>query len=355
MTSFLSLSKAMARGFIRDRTALFFGIVFPLMFLFLFGGLFKDRGLPKATVLEIGAVSVLDQLPAAARDQFNQVLTVTPAADRDTALQKVRDGDYAAAIEQDGDTVIVHYSLADAVRAGTVQTAMESLVQNANLVAGGVSQPAYQLKGQQVEDASLKTIQYVTPGLLGWAIATSATFGAAATLVTWRQKKILRRLRMAPVAVPAIIGSRVSVSIGVALLQTAIFLGIATTSFFGLKLSQGWWSSLPVLIAGTLAFLSIGLLAGARAKSLEAASAIVNIIVLPMAFLSGSFFPLDGAPGWLQTISKLFPLRHMNDAMLDAMVRGKGFVDVLPQIGLLLAFAAVLSGLAGWLFRWDDV
>lgn len=355
MTSFVNLSKAMARGFARDRTALFFGIVFPLMFLFLFGGLFKDRGVPRVSVLEIGSVSVLDQLTPDARAQVSEVLDVTAASDRERALQQVRDGDYAAAIEQSQDRVIVHYSMADAVRAGTVQAAMESLVQNANLVAAGVGQPAFQLEGQQVEDASLKTIQYVTPGLLGWAIATSATFGAAATLVTWRQKKILRRLRMAPVAVGTIIGSRVTVSIAVALLQTAIFLGIASTPFFGLKLASGWWACVPVLLAGTLAFLSIGLLAGARAKSLEAASAIVNIIVLPMAFLSGSFFPLDGAPHWLQVISKLFPLRHMNDAMLDAMVRGKDLTAVLPQIALLVAFAVVLSALAAWLFRWDDV
>ena len=73
-----------------------------------------------------------------------------------------------------------------------------------------------------------------------------------------------------------------------------------------------------VIMAGTLAFLSIGLLAGAWAKTQESASAIVNIIVLPMAFLSGSFFPLDGAPKWLQIISNCLPLKHLNQGMLDS-------------------------------------
>lgn len=354
MSSFASLARAMWKGFSRDRTALFFSIIFPLMFLLLFGGLFKNRGLPRADVLEIGSVSVIDQLPADARAGLDTVIKFSPAVSRDDALAKVRDGDFAAAVEQSGNQVIVHYSAADQVRAGSVQSVLESLVQSANLAAAGVTQPALSLTGQQVEDASLKTIQYVTPGLLGWAIATGATFGAAATLVTWRQKKILRRLRMSPVGIPTIIGSRVTVSIIVALVQTAIFLLVAITPFFGLKLSQHWWLCIPVLIAGTLAFLSIGLLAGARAKSLEAASAIVNIVVLPMAFLSGSFFPLDGAPGWLQAVSKALPLRHMNDAMLEVMVRGKGFVDILPQIGILVGFAVVLTAVAAWIFRWED-
>ena len=82
--------------------------------------------------------------------------------------------------------------------------------------------------------------------------------------------------------------------------------------------------AIPLLVAGTLAFLAIGLLAGAVAKTPEGAVNLANFIVLPMAFLSGSFFPLEGAPGWLQTVSKAFPLRHLNEGMLDVMVRGAG-------------------------------
>ena len=100
---------------------------------------------------------------------------------------------------------------------------------------------------------------------------------------------------------------------------------------------------IPLVFVGTLAFLSIGLLVGSFAKTPEAASAIANFIVLPMAFLSGAFFPLQGAPAWLQTISQALPLRHMVDGMLDVMVRGQP-PGVLPQLGILLGFAIVVSG-----------
>ncbi|NJC81327.1 ABC transporter permease [Planosporangium mesophilum] len=344
----------MLLGFVRDRTALFFTILFPLMFLALFGGLLKNQGVSRSQVVEVGQVAVLDQLPADAKAEISKVLDVTKMADPAKALDAVRKGDYAAAIEQQGDQVVVRYSAADLVRAGTVRGIMESLVQQSNLALAGTP-PRLKLNSEQVEDKSLTAIQFVTPGLLGWAIATGATFGAAMTLVTWREKRILRRLRLSPVSIGSVIGARVGVSIGVALVQTAIFLGVGLLPYFGLKLSSYWWMSIPVILVGTLSFLSIGLLAGAWAKTQEAANVIAQLVVLPMAFLSGSFFPLDSAPKWLQTVAQIFPLRHLNQAMLDVMVRGKGPEAVLPQMGILAGFAIVVTALAAWLFRWDDV
>lgn len=349
-----SLSRAMALGFIRDRTSLFFTILFPLMFLILFGGIFANQTAPRADVVQIGPVALLDQIPAADRGELDAVLHIDRTTDRESALAKVRKGDADAAVEQSGNRIVLHFSAADQVKAATVQGIFNSLVQTGNLAAAGVTAPAWALDPQQVEDQSLKTIQYVTPGLLGWAIATGAMFGAALTLVNWRQKKILRRLRLSPVSTVTIAGARVGVSVAIALAQTAIFIGVASLPYFGLRLSAYWWMSIPLVFAGTLAFLSLGLLAGSFAKTPEAASAVANLIVLPMAFLSGAFFPLQGAPRWLQLISNALPLRHLVDGMLAVMVRGQGPASVLPQIGILLGFAVVVSAIAVSLFRWDD-
>lgn len=349
-----SLSRAMALGFVRDKTALFFTVLFPLMFLVLFGSIFANQDAPRSDVVEVGQVALLDQMPGQLRTRLDEVLRIERTDDREAALEKVRKGDVDAAIEQSAGTVILHYSAADQVTSATVQGIFDSLVQSSNLAAAGVTAPRLTLSPRQVEDESLRTIQYVTPGLLGWAIATGAMFGAALTLVTWRQKKILRRLRLAPVTTATIGAARVTVSVATALAQTAIFVGVASVPYFGLQLSDSWWMAVPLVVAGTLAFLSLGLLAGAFTKTAEAASAVANLIVLPMAFLSGAFFPLEGAPGWLQTISKALPLRHLIDGMLTVMVRGQPPASVLPQLAILLGFAAVTSVVAAAVFRWDD-
>lgn len=354
MRGFGALSKAMLLGFLRDRTSLIFTILFPLMFLVLFGGLFDNPGTPRVKVQQVGSVSVLDQIPAANRGELESLFEITKTTDAAAAIAAVKAGESAAAIEQQGNRIIVHYSVADQVRTGTVRGVMSALVQEANLAATGVP-PLLTLDGLQVEDETLKTVQYITPGLLGWAVATGATFGAALTLVAWRKKMILRRLRLSPVRTSSIVLARVGVSLIVALLQTAIFLGVARLPLFGLQLSGYWWMAVPLIVCGMLAFLSIGLLAGSLAKTEEAAGVVTNLVVLPMAFLSGSFFPLDNAPQWLRTASDVFPLKHLNTAMLDVMVRGKTPIDVLPQVGILLGFATVVSLIAIRFFRWDDV
>jgi ABC-2 type transport system permease protein len=173
-------------------------------------------------------------------------------------------------------------------------------------------------------------------------------------MVSWRQRRLLRRLMLSPAAIPAVIGARILVSLVIALAQTVLFV-LAAAAFFHLKLAGTWWMSIPLVLAGALAFLSIGLLAGARTKSVEAAAAIANLVIIPMAFLSGSFVPLNLAPAWLQTVSEVLPLRHLNDGMLDVLARGDGLSTALPQIGILLGFALVVAAIAVRMFRWDDV
>ena len=352
MTAFMSLARAMLKGFFRDRLAFFFAVVFPLMFLVLFGGIFNNAGTSKADIIQVGRVAVLDDAPPEARAALAESLSITKTDDEAAALRKVRKGDADGAVMQVGTEVVVRFSRADQVKAATVQGIFSSVVQSANLGATG-EPPTFSLATEQVEDDSLTTIQFYTPGLMGWAIASGATFGAATNLVAWRKNGLLRRLRLAPVPTSSVVLARVAVSIAIALVQAAIFIGVGTM-FFGLRLTGSWPMILPLLIAGTLAFMAIGLLAGAVAKSEEAAVGIANFVVLPMAFLSGSFFPLDGAPGWIGAVGKVLPLKYLNEGMLDTMVRGQGPTSALVPLAVLLAIAALFTALASTLFRWDS-
>lgn len=352
--AFRSLSRAMFLGFVRDRTALFFTLLFPVLFLLLFGSLYKSSSAPRVSVLEVGRVSLLDQAESAAPTQLGKVLAITHTADLQTALAHVRKGDYDAAVQQRGRTLVVHYSIADQTKAGIVQTLFSSVVQQADAAAAG-GKGAYQLTAAQVEDKSLKPIQYLAPGLLGWAIASGGTFGAAITLVNWRENKLLRRLRLAPVSVGTVVLARVGVAIAVALVELVIFVGIATTPYFGLQLASYWWMAVPVVVCGTLAFMAIGLLVGAFARTQQAATAVANLIILPMAFLGGAFIPLDYAPAWIKDVSYAMPLRYLVTGVQDVIARGEGPASALPAIGILLCLAGLLTVVSVRVFRWDAV
>ncbi len=349
MTAFRGIALALVKGFVRDRASVFFSLVFPLMFLVLFGGIFNYDTSPKLDLVQIGTVSLIDDMPKGAKDAFESSFEIEKTGDREKALDEVRKGDADVAVEMDGDTFIAHYTQTDQVRAATVQGTLAAYVDAANQAASGVP-PKYTFKPERVEDASLDTIQFVTPGLLGWAVAMSAAFGAAATLQGWRNSQLLSRLRLSPASSSTIVSARVVVTVLIALVQMAIFVGLGAAAF-GLKLAGAWWAGIPLLVLGTLCFMMLGLLAGVVAKTQEGAVNLANFFVLPMAFLSGSFFPLDGAPGWLQAVSKVMPLRHLNDGMLDVLVRGESPTAILLPGLYLIGFSVVVGLLAVGVFR----
>lgn len=351
MKPFVAISRAIVLGFVRDRSSVFFAIVFPLMFLVLFGGLFSDQSRSEIEMIQVGDVPVFAELPDDLQAAFDDTFEVTESADLAAALEEVRKGDADVAVEQRGDEVVAHYTQTDQVGAAMVQGSLRAFIDGINVAETG-QPPTFTLDVQSVEDDSLQPIQYYTPGLLGWAVAMSAAFGAAATLQGWRQSKLLRRLQLAPVSTRTVVGARVSVTVSIALVQMAIFLGIGT-AFFDLTLTGAWWMAVPLLLVGTLCFMAIGLLAGAITKTQEGAVNAANFFVLPMAFLSGSFFPLEGAPTWLQAFSNLLPLKHLNEGMLDVMVRGEPWTAALVPMGILAGFAVVVTLVAAKLFRWD--
>ena len=347
MTAFKTLSVAMLKGFVRDKVTLFFTFLFPLMFLIIFGLILRDVGADKTRIAVVGdgpIVSALRDSGALELESYNDV---------DAAVQKVKDGDLPAALIIRGQQLDLRFAQSDQVKSATVLGIVNGFVDKANLAATG-QPPKFTFAAEKVEDASLKPIQFLTPGILSWGVAVSAVFGSALTLVSWRRKQVLRRIRLAPVSAASVLSSRILVSTGVALVQGAIFIGVASLPVFGLRLSGSWWLAIPLLLLGTIAFFALGMLVGAFAKTEEAASAAANIVVLPMAFLSGTFFPVDQAPPWLQTVSKIFPLRHMNDGMLDVLVRGKGIEALAVPAAILVGFSLVVGFIASRVFKWEE-
>ena len=351
-SAFIALAVAIVKGFVRDKASVFFAVVFPLMFLVLFGGIFDYDESPRIELVQVGEVPLFAQLPDGAREAFEETFEVRRVVGLEAALEEVRTGDADAAVRMEDDTLVAHYTQTDQVRAAVTQGTLRAFVDGVNVAVSG-SPPRFAFASERVEDESLQAIQFVTPGLLGWAVAMSAAYGEAATLQGWRNSKLLRRLQLAPVPPRTVVAARVLVTVLIALVQMAIFLGLGVIAF-GLRLTGWWWVAVPLLVVGTLTFMAVGLLAGAVAKTQEGAVNLANFMVLPMAFLSGSFFPLDGAPAWLQAVSWALPLRHLNEGMLDLMVRGQGPEAVLLPAAVLTGFAVVLTVIAARLFRWDD-
>jgi ABC-2 type transport system permease protein len=253
VTAFKSLARAMFKGFYRDKATLFFTFVFPLMFLVVFGLLFRDVGADKTKIGVVGDGQVITALRESGALELERFPTV------EDALKKVRDGDLPAMVAQDGDTITYRFAQSDQAQAGMVTGIVSGVVSQVNQLDTG-QRPKFAMDVSNVEDASLKPIQYITPGIMSWGVAVTAVFGASLTLVSWRKKQVLRRIRLAPVSASTVLSSRVVVTVGVAIVQALVFLGIGSLPVFGLQLTGTWWLAIPVFLLGILAFFAIGML-----------------------------------------------------------------------------------------------
>lgn len=208
-------------------------------------------------------------------------------------------------------------------------------------------------RGQQVNDG-LPYINYVAPGVLSWGVGNAALFGPAFALMHWRRDDILRLVWRTPTPLPTVLGSRFVVAVGVGLAQAVLFTAVALLPLFGLHLSGQWPLALPLLVLGVAAFLAMGLVVGSLADTPEAVAAIANCVMVPMAFLSGAFYPADLLPGWIQDASWVLPLRYLDHGLTNVLA-GKGAVGPLALDCLgLAAFAALFGLIATRTFRWSN-
>ncbi|MER0480000.1 ABC transporter permease [Streptomyces sp. Edi2] len=209
--------------------------------------------------------------------------------------------------------------------------------------------------GSRPADGGKNVIDYLAPGVLSWGVGNAAVFGVAYSLVKWRETALLHTIRRTPTSVLTVLGSRLAIVLCVALSQAVLFLAIAMAPPFHLHVTvSGLALTVPVLLSGALAFFAVGVVAGNICRTPDAVGAFANCLMVPMAFLSGSFIPLSQSPDWLRAVSHALPLRYMNEAITGVLDGGTALGPWALRCLALLAFAAVLSALAVKTFRWEN-
>jgi ABC-2 type transport system permease protein len=193
--------------------------------------------------------------------------------------------------------------------------------------------------------------EYLVAGLLGYGVANTALGGMAITLVLRRELGLLKRLRATPLPAAAFLAATLVSTLIVFALQALTIVGLGRL-VYGARLPPDAASLVVVLVAGSLAFAGMGFGLASLVRSQEGVSPIVNVIVLPMTFLSGGFGPRQQFPEVLQTIADVLPLTYFIDAVAAV------YLDAEPVWQQWRALSAVaVWGVAGLLvavrrFRW---
>jgi ABC-2 type transport system permease protein len=208
------------------------------------------------------------------------------------------------------------------------------------------------LQKQSLSGREIRYVDWVIPGVLGMNIMFSALFGVGFVIVRYRKNGVLKRLRASPLTAFEFLSAQI-VSRMLMILTVTTIVYIGTDLLVGFTMHGSYWLLLLILILGALSLISVGLLIAARMRSEEAANGVLNLLSWPMMLLSGVWFSLEGSHPWVQHLSQLLPLTHMVGAARAVMLEGAGFFDVWPHLLVMALFSLVFILLGAKTFRWE--
>jgi ABC-2 type transport system permease protein len=194
--------------------------------------------------------------------------------------------------------------------------------------------------------------QALLAGMLGYGCANTAFAGLAIQLVVRRELGILKRLRATPLSATTYIAATLASTLLVFLLQ-AIALFVLGRILYGTPFPHALGSLLLALVTGAAAFAALGVATASLIRSAEGSSAVVNFILLPMAFLTGSFGPTHRYPAFLRAIGDVLPLRYFINIVNAVYLRGHSIWTKPGALGVLAAWGATGLLVAALKFRWE--
>lgn len=189
-------------------------------------------------------------------------------------------------------------------------------------------------------------------GMIGYGCANTAFGGLAITMVIRREAGVLKRVRATPLP-PATYLAAVLVSTLVVFALQMIVTVLLGILLYDARGAESWPAVIPVVLLGGVAFAGIGFGAASLIRSAEGSSAVVNLVILPMAFLSGSFGPTQSYPEVLQKIADVLPLTYLIDLLEAAYLHGQGLTHDLDAVGVVAAWGVAGYVVAARRFGWQ--
>ncbi|MBS0600713.1 MAG: ABC transporter permease [Proteobacteria bacterium] len=319
--------------FVRDRTALGWNLVMPVLIVLGFAFGYSGEPAPqyKVGVLNDGAAH-----PAFLDTRHVQFVPYAEA-DTEAAITRVERHQLDLLI----DLRTQHYWVNEESAKGYLAE---------RLLAGSDGGSGF--RREAVRGRVIRYVDWLIPGVLSMNMMWSALYGVGYVIVRYRKNGVLKRLKATPLSavefLAAQIGSRLTL---VLLVSTLVFTG--THLLIGYPMYGSYLHLLLVFALGASSLIGIGLVIAARLRTEEMADGLLNLISWPMMFLSGIWFSLDGMHPWVQKLALIFPLTHVTTAARAVMIDGAGLATIAPQLGVLAGFTLVCLGIGAALFRWE--
>lgn len=321
----LSLSKTSTKAYLRDRVALFFTFIFPLIFLLVFGSL--NRGNNGVSF----DIAIIDQANTAFSKQFaveaknSDYIVRKPALSLGDAKEKMSQGELDTILllpegfggindrNRPSGRAVVFVDPGNEQTGQTFASIIEGVLGEINVQITG-QEPLFEVEQRSTDERGLEAFDYVFAGLLGFSLLSLGFFGPTNGLPAMKKIGVLRRLRTTPLRTSQFVLATALEYVFIGLITTA-FLFIAGVLIFKFSMQGDYLSFASLIAFGTLMMFGFGLSIGGWAKTENQAAPLTNLVAFPMMFLSGVFFPRFLMPEWLQDIAGFLPLTPLVDSI----------------------------------------
>ena len=365
MRAFGAVFVARYKQFVRNRGALFFSFLFPIIFILLFGWAFQNMGTQtfKVGLSDEGSprtTSYITQGLESVVIQNNQKEFKTQSGNLNDLLASLKNGGLDAVIvipagmdtlgPGQSDNIQVYY---DASLMANQQTLIPAIYQVINAIdqkLGGYT-PLIGMQQKSVQSHQLRYIDFLLPGVLGMTLMFIGVQGGL-PIIQQRQAHIIKRLGSTPLRRSMLVLGDVVFRMIVVLLSAALIILVGRL-VFNVRMVGNWLSLCGIILLGSLVLVNLGYVIAAFVKTQESAMPIIQIVDLPMMILSGTFFPVASMPSFIEPLVKILPLTYLNDALRQIMVAGTPLYSMTTDIAVLAAWAIVSLGVTIRFFRWD--
>jgi ABC-type multidrug transport system permease subunit len=341
----MQLTIARLREFFREPGAVFWVYGFPIAMIVLLGTAFRESPVERIPVgVQQGAFAGVAQSALADANKFKAGV----CEEKDCRMQ-LRTGKVDLIVVSSGDTTPVFDYLFDPTRNGSVlaRRTVDDALQRAR------GRPdSFASKDLEFKEPGGRYIDFLVPGLLGMSIMGGGLWGIGYVTVDMRIRKLLKRLLATPMKkthfLTAVMLSRMCF-----LIPEVIVLIVFAAVAFGVKIYGSFVATAFLILLGATAFSGIGLLVASRAKTIEAVSGLMNLVMLPMWMLSGIFFSSSRYPDFAQPFIRLLPLTALINALRAVMIDGASVSSQSGPIVLLAIYGAATFVIALKTFRWQ--
>jgi ABC-2 type transport system permease protein len=354
-----AICKASLRALRRSPSAIIFSLVFPFIFILVFG--FIGGGGPTVRVAFTKRSDTSNVFYQVLKDIKNIRVVNKDSASLEEDLEKGRITAILH-IEKNKDTGLPRYrvqsrtSTAASDRIQILNSIVTSITQGIDKHAFPNAPTLTKVETPVVVPGRVyRTIDFILPGQLGFSLLSAAVFGIAFMFFNLRQTLVLKRFYATPINRLNIVLGEVMARTIFQLVVTAFILAVGAW-FFKYTLVNGFITFLEIMVLSFVAliiFMGFGFIVSGRAKSDSSIPPFANLITLPQFLLGGTFFSVEAFPSWLQPISKVLPLTHLNTAMRDIAFEGAHLWHEWRELGVLGIWGVVVYAIAVKTFKWD--